>query len=144
MTVFGLNLNIVCKELEIPIQSVKTYRVSKQHSATLYDTDHVNSLLNLPKEFYSNFNAWIEVPGEWPFHYSNISAVDIRGQQIDVPAKVGKAVKKSEDIFTYVLGQYYPNVKSFLGLRIFDFVFTSAKLNNMGLLDFLNKYAVEW
>jgi len=146
MTLFGSNLLIIAKELDIPIDNLATYRFNDSMSVTLYNTEHVGVFLNLPPNVYSNYNAWFQLPGEWSRHYSETREFTIKGQAFQLPLGPFNMNVKTvwPDIFTYLNKIYARNIIEALSVRVFDLLYTGARINERTLLDFLNETAVLW
>lgn len=146
MTLFGSNLLIIAKELDVPIDNIATYRFNDSMSVTLYDTEHVGVFLNLPPNVYSNYNAWFQLPGEWDRHYSETREFTIKGQKIQLPLGAFNMGAKLvwPDIFSYLSKLYARNIIEALSIRVFDLVYTAARLNKKTLVSFLDDTAVLW
>ncbi len=140
MMIFGVNLNVLCKELNLPITKVKSYRLTDMTPVTLYSMDYPNNLVNIPNEIFFRYNAWMKIPGEWMGYYDGTFEIKINGKAIVVPKSVWdkKVVKNAQDIFSYILKQYHKNS------RIYDIAYTISRMNNMDLKNFLDNHASTW
>jgi hypothetical protein len=141
MTIAGVNLLIISKELNLKIIQYKTYRLDAERRVSIYDTDYISELLCIPNEFYALYNAWVTIPGEYTGLFKETKKIKIRDTELVAPEfvmHVKKSVVKADDIFSYVLKQYFKDT------RIFDVIWTIARLNGLNFIDFLDKYAIEW
>jgi hypothetical protein len=141
MLIFGLNLTVICSEMSLPIEKLKTYKFTSEQPITLYNIKSPVPLLNQPQEKLQNFNSWLTVPGEylgWLSHETEKET--IKKQEIQLP-KFNARKPNREDIFSYAWSTYGKENKS---TRIPDLIWTFARINNSALPQFLEKYAIEW
>jgi len=135
MLIVGINLNTLCKAVKIPIAMVGAYRYKDGEAVFLYDTRGIVHLLNIPETVFKTYNAWLSLPGEWSGYSSGHMAVHIGRNTLTVPAPIGKdlvAIQKTyyNDIFEFVRKVFKaPEIADSLRLRVFDLLYTTARLN---------------
>ena len=146
MTIFGTNLTVIAREVEVSIDKLEAYKFNDSHAISLYDTVHVGVFLNLPLSVYENYNAWIQLPGEARIWLGNPVDMVIKESSIKIPKIVREKPIKNEwpDIFLYINKYYCSNVKEAVDMRIFDLIYTMARMNNMDLKSFLDLTAFKW
>ena len=139
MTLFGLNLRVVCKDMNIEIETRSKYRLTGETALTLYEIRRPGYLLNLPEEYLERFNAWMYLPGEWQGYYEGFSRITIQEHELLVPRWGNKLPKKKVSDVLDFIHRYYPK-----GSNIFNIIYTTARVNRMQLEPFLSKFGTEW
>ena len=146
MTLFGTNLQVVAREIEVSIERMETYRFNDQFGVTLYDTDFIGVFLNIPDSVYSNYNAWFQLPGEMRWK-GQVRKLTFNDREISIPDATvyGKEIKAEwPDFFYFVNKVYCKHIHEAVRMRIFDLVYTTAIMNKLSMKDLLDRTAIKW
>lgn len=142
MRVFGWNLTMVARDVGVEVDIISTWRYYGADFVSLYETDAVNTLLNLPKKVFENYSAWCTVPGV--VVYSSQIVMEVKDKSFNlVGVPVLGRPKKAVDIFWLCSKVYGKSIKAAVDGRAFDMIWSSALANKMDLDAFLEASALK-
>jgi hypothetical protein len=147
MTFFGENVYLLAKELNMPIKTIGRYAVTSNRSVTLYDSDMINSFMNINKDFMKYYNAWMFVPGCYIYYYNGFKVTIIQGEELEYPnigAGIGKDLATAGDIFTFIKAKLPQKDNDWTKGQWFNMLYTMSVLNKFTLEDFMEKFAKRW
>lgn len=144
MTVFGDNLMVIGKECNAVARHIGTYGYGSD-PVSLYETDDICALLNLPDKAYATFHAWFQIPGDMPGWNRDVMEVSFLEKKWKMPGAAGRRVPAGcKDLFSYLSRSYVKDLKSALRLRLFDLIYVAAKVNGLSLEEFVENTSVKW